>query len=73
MIVGWGKQTNLTASRTRFIRSSQVMPNMSDNQADLVKRVSQTSETSQKFQKNQKNQQRLSPVKGKAGGGIIDG
>ncbi|MGO4527749.1 hypothetical protein AB4Z30_01600 [Paenibacillus sp. 2TAF8] len=55
MIVGWGKQTNLSASRTRFIRSSQVRPNVSDNQANLVKRASQTSETSQKNQ-DQKNQ-----------------
>ncbi|MCM3133182.1 hypothetical protein M3629_10300 [Paenibacillus polysaccharolyticus] len=59
MIVGWGKQTNLSASRTRFIRSSRVSQNVSDNQVNLVSRASETSETSEtssKIQKNQKNQ-----------------
>lgn len=62
MIVGWGKQTNLSASRTWFIRSSRVSQNVSDNQVNLVSRASQTSETnetsetSRKIQKNQKNQ-----------------
>lgn len=70
MIVGWGKQTNLSASRTRFIRSSRVSQNVSDNQGNLVSRASQTIETSQEIKKINNG---LSPVKGKAGGGVTDG
>ncbi|MDT0123449.1 hypothetical protein Q9R46_12400 [Paenibacillus sp. RRE4] len=67
MIVGWGKQTNLTASRTRAIRSSRVSQNVSDNQATLVKQVSEASQTVKKMNKGYLR------VKGKAGGGITDG
>ncbi|KAA8786398.1 hypothetical protein ABIE27_001711 [Paenibacillus sp. 4624] len=70
MIVGWGKQTNLTASRTRFIRSSRVSPNVSDNQANLVSRASHTSETSQKTKKINNG---CPQIKGRSGGGITDG
>ncbi|PZT54428.1 hypothetical protein [Paenibacillus silvae] len=66
MILGWGKQTNLSASRTRLTRSSRVSQNVSDNQANLVKQIS---ETSQKV----KEMNNYPQVKGKAGGEITDG
>ncbi|MBU5352304.1 hypothetical protein ACN9MH_17860 [Paenibacillus silvae] len=67
MILGWDKQTNLSASRTRLTRSSPVSQNVSDNQANLVKQVS---ETSQKVKEMNKD---YPQVKGKAGGEITDG
>ncbi|MGQ8872982.1 hypothetical protein [Paenibacillus sp. TSA_86.1] len=70
MIVGWGKHTNLFASRTRLTRSSQVSQNLSDNQVHLVSRASQTSETSQEIKKINNG---FPQVKGKAGGGITNG
>ncbi|GGH41850.1 hypothetical protein GCM10008014_01630 [Paenibacillus silvae] len=68
MILGWGKQTNLSASRTRTTRSSRVSQNVSDNQANLL--VKQVSETSQKVKEINKDHPQ---VKGKAGGEITDG
>ncbi|WP_434750645.1 hypothetical protein [Paenibacillus amylolyticus] len=67
MILGWGKPTNLSASRTRFIRSSQVSQKGSDTQANLVKQVSETSQQVEKINKA------FPQVGGKAGGGITDG
>lgn len=67
MILGWGKQTNLSASRTRTTRSSRVSQNVSDNQANLVKQVSETSQKVKEINKD------YPQVKGKAGGEITDG
>ncbi|MCK6076474.1 hypothetical protein [Paenibacillus silvae] len=67
MILGWGKQTNLSASRTRLTRSSRVSQNVSDNQANLVKQVSETSQEVKEINKDHPQ------VKGKAGGEITDG
>lgn len=67
MIVGWGKQTNLSASRTRSIRSSRLSQNVSDHQANLVKQVSETSQKVKQINKG------YTQVKGRAGGRITDG
>lgn len=67
MIVGWGKQTKLSASRTRFIRSSRVSQNVSDNQVNPVSRASETSQEIQKINSA------FPQVKGEAGGGVTDG
>ncbi|MBB6024944.1 hypothetical protein HNR77_006090 [Paenibacillus sp. JGP012] len=67
MILGWDKQTNLSASRTRLTRSSRVSQNVSGNQANLVKQVIETG------QKVKEMNTDYPQVKGKAGGEITDG
>ncbi|WP_342551610.1 hypothetical protein [Paenibacillus sp. FSL R7-0652] len=67
MIVGWGKQTNLSASRTQSVRSGGVHHRRTVNQDDQMSGASQTSQKIKKINHGRPQ------VKGKAGGGSTDG
>lgn len=67
MIVGWGKETKLSAFRMQPGRSSGVKHRQTVNQDDQVSLASQTS------QKVEKINICYPQVKGKEGGEITDG